>query len=238
MELFCNLHSIETLGTVDGPGIRFIIFLQGCPLKCQYCHNRDTWEKNSGKKTSMDSLIKKILKSKPYMDASNGGVTVSGGEPLIQANFVTELFKKLHSLGINTCLDTAGSLPITQDIEKLLNNTDLVLLDIKHIDNKKCKELTGMPNTNTINFAKYLNSKNIPMWIRQVIIPTITDDKNDLIKLKEFLSTLNNIEKIEFLPYHDLGKHKWIDLGLKYPLEGIRTATEEDIKNAEKILGL
>lgn len=239
METTCFLHSIETLGTVDGPGIRFIVFLQGCPLKCKYCHNRDTWEiKNTGPKTSIDDLIKKILKSKPFIEASNGGVTVSGGEPLLQAKFVTELFKKLHELNIHTCLDTAGSLPITPDIKELLDNTDLVLLDIKHIDNEKCIELTGKSNENTLNFAKYLNEKNIPIWIRQVLIPTITDNEEDLLKLKYFLSSLNNIQKIEFLPYHDLGKHKWIDLGLSYPLEGIRTATTDDVQRAYKILGI
>lgn len=237
METTCFLHSIETLGTVDGPGIRFIIFLQGCPLKCKYCHNRDTWEiKNNVTKTSIDELIKKILKSKPFIEASNGGVTVSGGEPLLQAKFVTELFKKLHYLNIHTCLDTAGSLPITSDIKELLDNTDLVLLDIKHIDNEKCIDLTGKSNKNTINFAKYLNEKNIPMWIRQVLIPTITDNEADLLKLKKFLDSFNNIQKIEFLPYHNLGKHKWIDLGLDYPLEGIRTATSEDVQRAYKIL--
>lgn len=239
METTCFLHSIETLGTVDGPGIRFIIFLQGCPLKCKYCHNRDTWEiKNTGTKTSIDDLIKKILKSKPFIEASNGGVTVSGGEPLLQAKFVTELFKKLHELNIHTCLDTAGSLPITPDIKELLDNTDLVLLDIKHIDNEKCIELTGKSNENTLNFAKYLNEQKIPMWIRQVLIPTITDNQEDLIKLKYFLNSLTNIQKIEFLPYHNLGKHKWIDLGLSYPLEGIRTATSDDVQRAYKILGI
>jgi pyruvate formate lyase activating enzyme len=238
MKTTCNIHSIETLGTVDGPGIRFVLFLQGCPLKCKYCHNRDTWEMNTGKNIEMDELIKKILRSKPFMDSSNGGITVSGGEPIIQAKFVTELFKKLHEYGIHTCLDTAGSLPITYKIQELLENTDLVLLDIKHINNEKCINLTGMSNENTLNFAKYLNEKNIPMWIRQVIVPTITDDEEDLKKLKIFLNSLNNVQKIELLPYHDLGKHKWLDMGLDYPLENIRIANSEDIKRAKEILGI
>lgn len=232
----CNLHSIETLGTVDGPGIRFIIFLQGCILKCKYCHNRDTWEINSGTQTTIENLIKKILKSKPYIDSSNGGVTVSGGEPLIQAKFLIELFKKLKELNIHTAIDTSGSMPITDDIKELLKYTDLVLLDIKHIDNQKCIELTGAPNTNTINFAKYLNKNNIPMWIRQVLVPGMTDDEEDLLKLKKFISTLNNVEKVEILPYHDLGKNKWASLGLDYPLEGIRTANIDDVKRANEIL--
>jgi len=238
MENICKLHSIETLGTVDGPGIRFIIFLQGCPLKCKYCHNRDTWNLQNGKNTNINELIQKILRSKPYFDSSNGGVTVSGGEPLLQTNFVTTLFKRLKELNIHTALDTAGSLPINENIKELLNYTDLVILDIKHIDNQKCINLTGMPNTNTLNFAKYLNEKNIPTWIRQVIVPTITDEEKDLLKLKDFLSSLNNIEKIEFLPYHNLGKYKWEKLGETYPLENIRTANDTDIKRAETILNL
>ncbi len=236
MEQTCKLHSIETLGTVDGPGIRFVIFLTGCPLKCKYCHNRDTWNLNSGKDITLDELLKKILKSKPYFEVSGGGVTVSGGEPLVQTKFVTELFKKLKELNIHTTLDTSGSLPITSDIEELLKYTDLVLLDIKHIDNKKCIELTGMPNTNTLNFAKYLNENNIPMWIRQVLVPQITDDENDLLKLKDFLKNFNNITNIEILPYHNLGKFKWTNLGVKYPLENIPPATPEDVERAKKIL--
>jgi pyruvate formate lyase activating enzyme len=238
VEIKCNLHSIETLGTVDGPGIRFVLFLQGCPLKCKYCHNRDTWEINAGQTIELNEIVKKVIRSKPFMDSSNGGITVSGGEPLIQAKFVTELFKELHKLGIHTCIDTAGSLPITPEIEELLQNTDLVLLDIKHINNEKCIKLTGMPNTKTLNFAKYLNEKNIPMWIRQVIVPTITDDEEDLKELKKFISSLNNVQKIELLPYHDLGKNKWIEMGIKYPLEKIRTANSKDIENAKKILDL
>jgi len=236
MDITCNLHSIETLGTVDGPGIRFVAFLQGCPLKCKYCHNRDTWEINAGQTMTLEELLNKILRSKTYIDSSNGGVTISGGEPLLQAKFVTELFKKLHELNIHTCIDTAGSLPISKDIEELLNYTDLVLLDIKHINNEKCVELTGLPNTNTLAFAKYLNNHSIPMWIRQVLVPGITDNENDLLELKSFLSTLSNVDKIELLPYHDLGKHKWTSMGLKYPLENIRTATSDDIEKANKIL--
>ena len=157
---------------------------------------------------------------------------------LIGTNFVTTLFKRLKELNIHTALDTAGSLPINENIKELLNYTDLVILDIKHIDNQKCINLTGMPNTNTLNFAKYLNEKNIPTWIRQVIVPTITDEEKDLLKLKDFLSSLNNIEKIEFLPYHNLGKYKWEKLGETYPLENIRTANDTDIKRAETILNL
>lgn len=235
----CKLHSIETFGTVDGPGIRFIIFLQGCPLKCKYCHNRDTWDlKKFSEELTSDQLIKKILHSKTYMDASHGGVTVSGGEPLLQADFLIELFQKLKKLNIHIALDTAGSLPLSDTIKELLSYVDLVLLDIKHIDNEKCIDLTGVPNTNTIEFAKYLNENNIPMWIRQVIIPGITDDYEDLLKEKEFLSKFGNIEKIELLPYHDLGKFKWVNLTGSYPLENTRIATSDDIERAKEILGI
>ena len=187
---------------------------------------------------SIDELIKKINHSKPYITSSNGGVTVSGGEPLLQAKQVTELFKILHEKGIHTCLDTAGSLPVTDEIKELLNFTDLVLLDIKHIDNDKSVDLVGVPNTNNLNFAKYLSDNNIPMWIRQVIIPGYTDNENDLVKLKNFISTLNSVEKVELLPYHNLGKYKWDNLNLKYPLENVRTANQDDIEKATKILGI
>ena len=231
------IHSIETFGTVDGPGIRFVVFMQGCPLKCMYCHNRDTWQTNSGNETNVDDLVNEIKRYIPYMKSSGGGVTVSGGEPLLQAKFVTTLFKKLKNLNIHTALDTAGSIPINSDIEELLKYTDLVLLDIKHIDSEKAKILTGLSNENNLNFAHFLNEKNIPVWIRQVLVPGYTDDKDDLTKLKNFISSLSNVEKIEILPYHDLGKFKWNELGFDYPLDGVRTATSDDLQLAKHILG-
>lgn len=235
-EIIGKIYSIETLGSVDGPGIRFIVFMQGCPLKCKYCQNRDTWDIKSGKDTTVDELVKKIKRSKPYFEASGGGVTVSGGEPLFQAKFVTELFKKLKKLGINTCIDTAGSLPISDDIKELLKYTDLVLLDIKHIDNEKSINLVGASNVNNLNFARYLNEQNIPMWIRQVLVPGYTDDEKDLLKLKEFLETLNNVKRVEILPYHDLGRVKWEEIGATYQLDGVRTANSDDVERAKKIL--
>lgn len=231
-----KIHSFESFGTVDGPGIRFIVFMQGCPLKCKYCHNRDTWDTSGGTEYSIDDVIEKISHSKPYMDSSNGGVTVSGGEPLLQVEFVTELFQKLKSMNIHTALDTSGSLPVTEKIQELLKYTDLVLLDIKHIDNEKCIQLTGVPNTNTLNFAKYLSDNNIPIWIRQVLVPGFTDDENDLKQLKKFIDTLQSVEKVEILPYHDLGKFKWKELGVKYELENIKSPTQEQISKAKEIL--
>ncbi len=168
-----RVHSIETFGTLDGPGIRFVVFLQGCPLKCLYCHNRDTWDANLGNVTEVNDLVSEIKRYIPYMKSSGGGVTVSGGEPLLQAKIVTSLFKELHKLNIHTCIDTAGSLPINDDITNLLKVTDLVLLDIKHIDDEKSKVLTGLSNKNNLDFAKFLSDNNIPVWIRQVILPRI-----------------------------------------------------------------
>lgn len=235
-ENYAYIHSVESFGTVDGPGIRYVVFLQGCVLQCKYCHNRDTWDFNTGQIMSVNELVSEILKYKSYLDASGGGVTISGGEPLVQAKFLITLFKKLKSLKIHTTLDTSGSLPLTDDIKELLKYTSLVLLDIKHINNEKCIDLTSRSNENTLNFARYLDTQNIPVWIRQVLVPTITDDYNDLLELKQFISTLNNVKKVEFLPYHDLGIFKWKQLNKQYPLENIRNANSDDVQRAKEIL--
>ncbi len=232
-----KVHSFESFGAVDGPGIRFIVFLQGCPLQCKYCHNRDTWNKEGGTLYETDEIIKKALRCKPYMDASeNGGITVSGGEPLLQPEFVEELFKKAKQNGMTTCLDTAGSLEIDEKIANLLKVTDTVLLDIKHIDEQKCIQLTGHSNQNELNFAKYLSENNIEIWIRQVLVPGYTDNEENLRKTRAFIETLKTVKKIEVLPYHDFGKTKWYEMGLKYPLEGVKIPTQEETEKAEKIL--
>ena len=234
-----KVHSFESLGTVDGPGLRYIIFLQGCPLKCKFCHNRDTWEfKNAGTEYSISFLINKINRFTSYIKASNGGVTISGGEPLLQAKNLTILFQTLKKMGIHTCLDTSGALPINDEIKGLLKYTDLVLLDIKHIDDEKAKALTGVSNKNELAFAKYLSDNNIQMWIRQVLIPGYTDDENDLKKLKEFISTLKTVTRVEILPYHDYGKFKWKELGEVYELDDVTPPTQEQIDKAKKILGI
>ena len=235
---YAKVHSTDSFGTVDGPGIRFLIFLQGCSLQCKYCHNRDTWDMQGGKYQSLDSIFNKIIKYKEYIMPNGGGVTVSGGEPLLQAKFLIELFTKLKKEHIHTCIDTSGMVPLTEDIKKVLSLTDLVLLDIKHIDSEKCKSLVGFPNKLELEFARYLSNNSISMWIRQVIIPGVTDDKQDLIKLKEFLDSLKTVKKIELLPYHTLGKHKWKEMGVTYDLDGIPDATDKDINKAKKILGL
>lgn len=233
-----RIHSFESFGAVDGPGIRYVIFMQGCALKCKYCQNRDTWNLNGGMEYTSDELVAKVSRYKNYFAVSGGGVTVSGGEPLLQMNFLIEFFSKLKSLGIHTAIDTSGSFAITEDMKKLIDLTDLFLLDIKCINDEICKKLTGVSNKKELAFAKYLSSINKPTWIRQVIVPTITDRTEDLLALKDFLSTLTNVEKIELLPYHDLGKSKWIKLGLKYELENIRVANNNDIEYAKRILGI
>jgi pyruvate formate lyase activating enzyme len=237
LKYYAKVHSIESFGTVDGPGIRFVLFLQGCHLKCKYCHNRDTWNMNGGSYISLDSIFEKIMRYKNYI-YPNGGVTVTGGEPLLQPKFLIELFKKLKKEKIHTCIDTSGMVNLTDDIKTLLSLTDLVLLDIKHIDPIKCKELVGFSNELEIKFANYLSDNNIPMWIRQVLIPSLTDDKQDLLKLKNFIHSLKSVEKVEILPYHNLGEFKWHELGLKYDLENIPPATDEDVKRAKEILDL
>ena len=237
LRYYAKVHSIETFGAVDGPGIRFVLFLQESHLQCKDCHNRDTWDINGGSYKSLDELFDKIIRYKNYI-FPNGGVTVTGGEPLLQAKFILELFKKLKKEGIHTCIDTSGIIALTDDIKEVLKFTDLVLLDIKHIDNEKCKELVGKSNKLELEFAKYLSDNNISIWIRQVLIPGYTDDEQDLLKLKEFISSLKTVEKVELLPYHNIGEFKWKKLGLKYPLEGVPQATDNDIARAKQILGL
>ena len=235
VQYYAKVHSFESFGTVDGPGIRYVIFLQGCHLRCKYCHNRDTWDIKGGSYKSLDEIFDQIKRYKPYFKSSNGGVTVTGGEPLLQVKFLIELFKNLKKAGIHTCIDTSGMVNLTEDVKKLLKLTDLILLDIKHINSEKCKELTGHDNKKELEFARYLSQNGIPIWIRQVIVPGITDDEKDIITLKEFVKKLKTVEKVEFLPYHTVGKYKWKELGEKYELEEIRNATQEDIKRVKNI---
>lgn len=237
LKYYAKVHSTESFGTVDGPGIRFVLFLQGCHLKCKYCHNRDTWDINGGEYKSLDDIFDKIINYKNYI-YPNGGVTVTGGEPLLQVKFLIELFEKLKKENIHTCIDTSGMVSLTDDIKHLLSLTDLVLLDIKHINTEKSKELVGFNNEKELAFAEYLSNNNIHMWIRQVLIPGYTDDEEDLLKLKDFISNLKTVDKVEVLPYHDMGKYKWKKLEVNYELENVRPANDEDIIKAKKILGI
>lgn len=230
-----RIHSFESLGAVDGPGVRFVVFTQGCALKCKYCQNRDTWNLKGGSTYSSDEIVEKILRYKNYI-MPNGGVTISGGEPLLQAQFLTQLFTKLKQYNIHTCIDTSGSVALTDEIKKLIDLTDLFLLDIKCINDEKAIDLTGVSNKKELEFANYLSNINKPIWIRQVLVPGYTDDEQDLIKLRDFISTLKSVEKVEILPYHDLGKFKWEQLGEIYPLENVRTANNADVARAKKIL--
>lgn len=231
-----RIHSFESFSTVDGPGIRFVIFMQGCPLRCKYCHNRDTRDINLGEEYTVDEVVEKVLNYKEYM-GENGGVTVSGGEPLLQIDFVIELFKKLKKYNIHTALDTSGFVA-TDKLKDLLEYTDLVILDLKAIDNEIHKDLIGVSNEKILEFARYLSDKNMPMWIRHVLVPGITDAESHITKLKEFIQNLKTVEKVEVLGYHWLGKEKWELLGEKHPLEGVPEATSEDVERAEQILGI
>lgn len=221
-----RVHSIETCGTVDGPGIRYVIFMQGCPLRCRYCHNCDTWDINKGTLYTIDELIENILKYRTYLNFSGGGVTISGGEPTLQYEFVTSLFKELKKHNIHTAIDTCGYTNF-QIIEEMLKYTDLVLLDIKHIDPIVHKDLTGKDNSKILDFANKLSDKNIEIWIRYVVVPGITDKKKHIEKLIAFLKTLKNIKKVELLPYHPLGIYKWKEMGYEYTLHNTPSASKE-----------
>ncbi|OSB09432.1 pyruvate formate-lyase-activating protein [Paraclostridium bifermentans] len=230
-----RVHSIETFGTVDGPGIRFILFMQGCPLRCKYCHNRDTWDVKGGTEYTTDEIIEQVKKYSSYMKFSGGGLTVSGGEATLQPEFLKDLFKKAQENEIHTCLDTSGFINIDV-IDPVLDYTNLVLLDLKHMVPEKCKDLVGVSIDKTLEFAKHLSDRNIPVWIRHVLVPGITDDRENLELMGKFISTLKNIDRVELLPYHTLGVHKWENMGFEYELKDVPDATSEDIEKASKIL--
>lgn len=229
------IHSIDSFRTTDGPGIRFLIFMQGCSLQCKYCHNRDLWFNNIGKEYTTDELIFEVMKYKNYFDLSSGGVTISGGEALLQKEFVNEFFFKAKQNGIHTCLDTSGYIDIC-DFELMMKNIDLTILDIKHMDDNTHKWLTGVSNEKIMKLALFLNETKQPTWIRHVLIPGISDNIKHLNELGNFLNKLNNVERFEFLRYHSMGKFKWNQLGIPYELEHIRDATAEDIERANQIL--
>lgn len=233
------IHSIETFGLVDGPGVRYVIFMQGCAMRCKFCHNADTW-KIQAPDQEASAVLKKALRYRSYWK-DNGGITVSGGEPLLQIDFLIELFTLAKKEGIHTTLDTCGQPfsrkePFFSKFQELMKVTDLVLLDIKHIDQDKHKELTQHPNENILDLATYLSFIHKPVWIRHVLVPTINTDEKFLKKLDSFISTLENVERVEVLPYHTLGAYKWKELGLEYPLEGISPPSQEQIDLAHTLL--
>lgn len=234
------IHSIESCGTVDGPGLRYVIFLQGCPMRCQYCHNPDTWEPNKGDEMTVEEVLKSFYHNTAFY--KTGGVTVTGGEPMMQMDFLIELFTELHEGGFRTCIDTSGIMfqpdnsKMMEKIEKLMDVTDLVMLDIKHIDDEKHKELTSHSNKRILDFARYLDKKGIPIWIRHVVVPGITFSEEQLTKFGEFLKTLSNVEKLEVLPYHTLGENKYEKMGIDYPLKGVQQLSKEEAVDAENII--
>ena len=234
------IHSIETFGSVDGPGIRFIVFLKGCNLRCKYCHNADIWDPKSEDMRTADEILDFAERYRGYW-GEEGGITVSGGEPLLQIDFLIELFKKAKERGINTCIDTAVQ-PFTREepffskFNELLKYTDLMLLDIKHIDREEHIKLTGLPNDNIKDCFEYLSEIGQPIWIRHVLVPDITDNDEYLKKTREFIEKLSNVKRIEVLPYHSMGQHKFEALGIKYQLEGVQSPAKERVENAFNIL--
>ena len=234
------IHSTESFGTVDGPGVRFVIFLQGCPMRCQYCHNPDTWKMNAGSLRSAQSLIREYERNQAFY--KKGGITVTGGEALMQIDFLLELFALAKEKDIHTCLDTSGipyrpgESSYNAKLDRLMALTDLVMLDIKHIDPEGHKALTGHDNAGILAFARYLAEKNIPVWIRHVIVPGITDDPGQLTRLGRFLGTLPNVQALDVLPYHIMGVMKYKELDIPYPLEGVEPATKQQAMEAKKII--
>lgn len=236
-----KVHSVESFGSADGPGIRYIVFLQGCNMRCKYCHNPDTWKFEGGQLLSAQEVLKKAIRYKAYWK-NNGGITVSGGEALLQIDFVLELFKLAKEKGISTCLDTSGSSFTRQGnfyakFEELMKVTDVFLLDIKHIDDEKHRNLTGRTNANILDMAKCLSEHGKKIWIRHVLVPQITDDDEYLKQLRAFIDTLKTVERVEVLPYHTLGVFKWENLNIPYELKDIEPPTTQRIENAKKILG-
>lgn len=236
------IHSLESFGSVDGPGVRYVIFLQGCRMRCQFCHNPDTWKLQSGQIFTADELLAKALRYRGYW-GSHGGITVSGGEPLLQIDFLLELFKKAKLQGIHTVIDTAGN-PFTKEepffgkFQELMTYTDLLLLDLKQINEKKHQTLTGVSNTNILEMARYLSQIGKPVWIRHVLVPERSDFDEDLKELSGFLKTLKNVQRVEVLPYHTMGVFKWQNMGISYPLEGISPPSKERVENACRILDM
>lgn len=234
------VHSLESFGSVDGPGVRFVIFLTGCRMRCQFCHNPDTWNMQSGTVYTSEELIEKALRYRSYW-GSKGGITVSGGEPLLQIDFLIDLFRKAKEAGIHTTLDTSGN-PFTREepfyskFKLLMEYTDLILLDIKQIDEEEHKVLTGCSNQNILQLAEYLSDIQKPVWIRHVLVPERNDKDEYLIRLRDFIRGLKNVERVEVLPYHTLGVYKWKELGIEYPLDGIDPPSKERIENANRIL--
>lgn len=235
-----RVHSLESFGSVDGPGVRFVIFLSGCRMRCQFCHNPDTWDSRNGTEYTAQELIERALRYRSYWGAG-GGITVSGGEPLLQIDFLLELAREARKQNISVVIDTSGNPftrkePFFSKLQELLQYVDLFLLDIKHIDRERHRALTGQDNSNILEMAEFLSERGVPVWIRHVLVPGINTQKEYLLRLKDFLNTLHNVERIEILPYHTMGIYKWEELGMEYPLDGVLPPDAQQIVEAEKIL--
>lgn len=233
------IHSTESCGTVDGPGIRFVVFFQGCPMRCAYCHNPDTWKPNQGEQMTVDEILKMYESKAEFY--KKGGITCTGGEPMMQIDFLTELFEACHKKGIHTCLDTSGIMfredpEYLKKVDRLLKVTNLVMLDIKHIDPEEHKKLTKQPNDMILKFAKYVDDHGVDIWIRHVVVPTITQNDEYLYRLGEFIATLKNLKALDVLPYHTMGIPKYESLGIDYPLKGIEPLDKKDAIQAKKVV--
>lgn len=238
LTLIGRIHSVETFGTVDGPGIRFVLFMQGCPLKCVYCHNPDSWDPSAGKEITVQKVLDEVEPYLTYYQGSGGGITVTGGEPTLQPRFVTKLFQECKKRWkLHTALDTSG-FNDPERLKDLLEATDLVLLDLKHINPEKHLKLTGQPNDRILAFARWLSDHGKTMWIRHVLVPGWTDSYEDLLALGQFIGSLHGVEKVEILPYHQLGVYKWEQLGKMYPLIGVNNPTQEEVERAHQIIQL
>lgn len=242
----CNIkgmvRSLETFGLVDGPGVRYVVFLQGCHMRCQYCHNPETWSMTNGEEWDAKALFNNAWRYRTYW-GKDGGITVSGGEPLLQMDFVTELFRCAKERNVHTTLDTCGqpfknTPEFLEKFDKLMEYTDLVMLDIKEFDSEKHKALTAHGNENILEMAKYLSDHGKSMWIRHVLVPNLTDDEQGLKDINRFIKTLKTVEKVEILPYHSLGALKWKELNIPYPLADVRPPSDEEVKKAEALLGI
>lgn len=237
-----QVHSLETFGLVDGPGVRFVVFLQGCRMRCQYCHNPETWSMTGGTPWTAEDLFQRVWRYHNYWK-NNGGITVSGGEPLLQIDFVTALFRLAKEKGVHTVLDTAGNPFTTEEpffgkFQQLMEVTDLVMLDLKDTDPQTHQKLTGWDNANILQMAQYLSDTGKDMWVRRVLVPGLTDHREELAHLRTLLDSWKTVRRVEILPYHTLGLFKWEKLGIDYPLDGVPTPTEEEVRQAEEILGI
>lgn len=236
-----RIHSLESFGTVDGPGTRYVVFVQGCPMRCAYCHNPDTQSTAGGTMMDPEEILEKYLDKEPFY-SNGGGITVTGGEPLLQIDFLTDLFTLMKERNVHTCIDTSGivfnraNISLLEKFDKLMTVTDLVMLDIKHIDPEKHLELCKQPNTNILDFASYLNEKHVDMWIRHVVVPGYTDDDEYLYKLGYFIGQFENLKALDVLPYHTMGEVKYENLGIPYPLKGVPPMDKDVAIEKKKVI--